>query len=153
VRITFPAFPRQHRGQIKKRLVVAAEPADQSRFEGSIFSGSERKFVRSNRNKKRIEVLIGIGTGIKSGRTDREGSFMRVVMQRAPRRAALYPGLRMEGDQMLPQIGAEMRAALVSQAHNRDATFARRAAACQYRRRRTVFLGRKNFANICNHGR
>ena len=85
VRITFPAFPRQHPGKIKKRLVVAAETADQLRFERSVFGGCERKFVRSNRNKQRIEVLIGLGAGIKSGRTDREGSFMRLVMQRASR--------------------------------------------------------------------
>jgi hypothetical protein len=105
------------------------------------------------RRLERIEVLIGLGAGIKSGRTDGEGSFMRLVMQRASRQAALYPGLRNEGDQMLPQIGAEMRAALIAQAHDRDTAFARRAAACQYSRRRAVFLGRKHFANICNHGR
>ena len=106
-RITLPAFQRQHPGQIKKCLVVAAETADQLRFERSAFGGGERKFVRSNRNKKRIEVLIGLGAGIKSGRTDREGSFVRLVIQRASRQAALYPGLRNEGDQMLPQMGAK----------------------------------------------
>ena len=79
-RITFPAFSRQHPRQIKKRLVVATETADQPRFERSVFGGGERKFVRSNRNKKRVEVLIRLGAGIKSGRTNGEGSFVRLVI-------------------------------------------------------------------------
>jgi hypothetical protein len=58
------AFPHQDRGQIKKRLVVAAETTDQLRFELSVFSGCERKFVRSNRNQERVHVLVGVGAGI-----------------------------------------------------------------------------------------
>ena len=61
---------------------MATEPANQLRVERSVFGGSERKFVRPNRNKQRIEVLIGLGAGIKSGRTDGEGSFVRLVIQR-----------------------------------------------------------------------
>ena len=68
---------------------------------------------------------------------------MRLVIQRATRQAALDPGLRNESDQMLPQIGAEMRAALVTQAHDGDTAFTRRAAASRYRRRGAVFWTEK----------
>jgi hypothetical protein len=95
-RITFLTLPREHPGQIKKRLVVAAEPIDQLRFKRTVFGGSERKFVRSNRNKERIEVLISVGAGIKSSRTDGEGAFVRLVIKRASRQLAFYPGLRNE---------------------------------------------------------
>ena len=151
MRITLLAFPRQHPGEIKKRLVVAAETTAQLRFELSFFSGRERKPIRLNRKKKRVDALICIGAGIKSGRTDGEGSFMRRVIQRASSQATLDPGLRNKGDQVLPKVGAEMRATLEAQAHNRNAAFARCAAACQYRRRGAVILGSEDFANIRNH--
>ena len=148
VRMTLLAFPRQHPGQIKKRLVVAAETTAQLRFELSFFGGGERKFVRLNRNKERVQILVGIGAGIKPGRTDRQGSFVRRVMQSAPRQAARDPCLRNEGDQVLPKISPEMRAALVTQAHDGDTAFTRHAAACQYCRRGAIFLGSEDFANI-----
>src|SRR5215831_19164977 len=146
-RVTSLAFPRHYAGQIKKHLVVAAETTAQLGFERSFFGGCERKFVRSHRNKERVQVLVRVGAGIKSGRTDRERSFVRLVIQRATRQAALDPGLRNKGDQMLPQMGAEMRTAPVAQAHDGDTAFAGRAAGCQYRRRGAVFLRRKHFSN------
>ena len=61
------------------------------------------------------QVLIGLSTGIKSGWADGE-AILRApcgTARVAPR--GTDPGLRMESDQMLPQIAVEARAALEAQ--------------------------------------
>lgn len=68
-------------GQIKQRLVVAGETADQLRFEPAVFSGRKRKFVRLNRNKKRIQVLFSVGAAVEPGGANRQRPFVRLMTQ------------------------------------------------------------------------
>lgn len=71
-RIPIPAFQNQFAAKIQKKLVMAAETANQGRFKGSAFGSGKREFVWSNRYDDGIDVLIGIGTGIQSRGEDRQ---------------------------------------------------------------------------------
>jgi hypothetical protein len=148
-----PGFPDEYLGKIKKRLIMAAKTTIQLSLEHPVFGSCERKLVGSNSDQNGRNILIGIGAGINSGRTNRQRSLMRFVTECVTRNPATDPRPRNEADDVLAQKAVEMRAATKTQAGNRNAAFPGRPAARHYCRRGPVFLGSEYVANLCQHER
>ena len=93
------ALESQGAGEREKRRVVTADALDQLRLGQRALRGCQRHPAGIDRDKKNIDVLVGIGSTIKPSRIDRQRPDWTLETNDAPGHTPFdAPGRHLEAD-------------------------------------------------------